>query len=424
MPQPHLINHVLPPEIFTSIFDILYDAAPLEAAPLVVPSEQQMASHFKCHPLLSAMLVCKAWYSLVESTPKYWTSIAIGVGGMVGWGSMLPQDDQGELLAKMLEEILKRSAQLPIQVTVVPELIPDLAIVTKALSPHTHRLSSLSLLGNEDRRRGPIHVDRLEDLLNTPFPALQRLVIWSLGLHPHADLLSESYDVKLTAPKLRQLACDLHFISPHSTSLLTHLSLAYVTWDDPYLGLPLGPVELPQLLELYMTYCHPDKILPTLLSPALQTLIVHKHERGRRLLPKPPQYANLRELQWCDVGQEECFDEILELSPNLTRYSNYVLGTEEEVDLSLDPATIFDIIGAIGGGRETNIGWPKLKEVYLDIAYGAGINELIQAFPSIEFLRILRDPIEAVMDEEKEEEAKFLEELGRKVAFKFGIDSM
>lgn len=423
IPQVACINHVLPLELFASIVDILYEPEPPDTGPLVVPSQAQLATHFKCHPLLNVMLVCKVWYNLIKFTPRYWTSIAIGVGGVVGWGSRLPQDLQGELLAEMLEGVLKRSAQLPIQVTVVPGHIPDLAIVTQALSPHAHRLSSLSLISSiEDGDSRPIPSDQVEGLVNTPFPALERFMIGSLGIIPPPDLGAERYAVNLTAPKLRQLACEMYFISP-SPSRLTHLSLTRVSSDHEYLEFPPGPMEFPQLLELYLSDCEPSEILPTLLTPALQSLIVCRHQGGGRLLPKPPQYANLRELQWCDVGQEQCFDEILELSPNLSRYSNYVLGTEEEVDLSYEPATIFDIIGIIGRGRETNIGWPKLKEVYLDIAAGAGINKLIQAFPSIEFLRILRDPIEAVKDEEKVEMVKLLEELGKKVVLEFGTDS-
>ncbi|KIO20995.1 hypothetical protein M407DRAFT_29382 [Tulasnella calospora MUT 4182] len=419
MQQPNIINHVFPPELLASVFDILYGAEQLDPGLFLVPSEEQMATHFRCHPLLNAMLVCKAWYSLIKTTPKYWTSIAIGVGGVVGWGAKVPQDIQEGRLAETLEEVLQRSAQLPIQVSVVPDRISDLEIVTKALNTHARRLTSLSLLGIEDfQKRKPIPVDQIGGLLNSPFPALERFVIGPLDIIHSLDSESEEYTLNLAAPNLRRLACNQSFISPHSTSQLTHLSLTDISSEELHLGPPPGPVELPQLLELHLSDCDPGEILPTLFTPALLILIVSQHDRSRRLTAELSQYANLRELQWSDVGQEECFEEILELSPNLTRYSNYVFGTEEEVDLSNDPATILRIVE---GGRGTNIRCPKLKEVCLDIADGAGINRLVTAFPSIQFLRILRDPIEFVdEEEEKAEESRVVDELRRKVDWTLG----
>ncbi|KAG8899659.1 hypothetical protein FRC01_010423 [Tulasnella sp. 417] len=360
------------------------------------------------------MLVCKAWYSLIRGTPKYWTSIAIGVGGVVGWpgGPKLPEGSSQEgWLAETLKQVLQRSAQLPIQVSVAPERIWDLEVVTNALHRHAGRVSSLSLLGVEggDPEPKPIPAEQIEGLLNTDFPALEQFAFGNLDITPPSDHQSDGYTVYLTAPRLRQLACDLQFISPRSTSYLTHLSLASLSSDLLYFGLTPVPVELPQLLKLSLSDCDPDEMLPILVTPALQTLIVSKHHSGGSFTAKPPQYANLRELQWTDVGHEGCFIEMLELSPNLTRYSNYAFGIEEGLDLGEGPATIFSIIGT---PRELNIRCPKLKEVCLDRADCAEMKRLIRAFPSIQFLRILQ---EVFNDDEYAEEVKILEELIGKV---------
>ncbi|KAG8892952.1 hypothetical protein FRC00_011295, partial [Tulasnella sp. 408] len=127
---------------------------------------------------------------------------------------------------------------------------------------------------------------------------------------------------------------------------LTHLSLYNVRWTNLDPALSSDSVELPQLLELHLSGCNPGDILPTLSTPSLQTLIAHSDRSRTNLRANLPQYTNLRELQWGDLGTETCFQEILELSPNLIRYSNYVFGKEEELDLweIEEPATILDIV--------------------------------------------------------------------------------
>ncbi|KIO21480.1 hypothetical protein M407DRAFT_218203 [Tulasnella calospora MUT 4182] len=298
MHQPISINHVLPPDLFTQVFDFLSEVERLDSKPFGIRTEEQLATHLKQQPLLQAMLVCRAWYSVIRTTPKYWTSVAIGVGGVVGWGSSLPEEIGKESLAEMLEQVVKRSGHLPIDASVVPDRIPDFGIVTNAIRKHASRLGSLSLI---------------------PYFGSKKRVT-----------------ERISAERLRRMACERHFIIPHSASRLTYLSLY-------------------------------------------------------KLRTKPPQYTNLRELQWSDVGSEACFQEILELSPNLTRYSNYVLGKEGELDVwAIDePATILDIVS---NDLEKKNVCSMLREVFLDVARGQEMDRLITAVPSIQLLRILRDP--------------------------------
>lgn len=421
MHQPISINHVLPPDLFTQVFDFLSEAEQLDSKPFGIRTEEQLATRLKQQPLLQAMLVCRAWYSLIRTTPKYWTSVAIGVGGVVGWGSSLPEELGKESLAEMLEQVVKRSGHLPIDASVVPDRIPDFGIVTNAIRKHASRLGSLSLIphfGSKKQVTERISAERVKDILGNTFPALEQFVIGPLSLAAQPPRFSTSYAFNLDAPQLRRMACERHFIIPHSASRLTYLSLYKVRSTNLDPPLSSISVELPQLLELHLSSCEPGEILPTLFTPSLQTLIAYNNWRGVQLRTKPPQYTNLRELQWSDVGSEACFQEILELSPNLTRYSNYVLGKEEELDVwAIDePATILDIVS---NDLEKKNVCSMLREVFLDVARGQDMDRLITAVPSIQRLRILRDP-ESGDDDEEGTGANMLAELRKKVDWEVG----
>ncbi|KAG8946795.1 hypothetical protein FRC04_011451 [Tulasnella sp. 424] len=410
MCQPTSINRIFPPDLFTHVFDFLHAAeTPPDQSHFEIPSEEQVISRCRRHPLLTAMLVCRAWYNLIQATPNYWTSVAIGVGGVIGWGSKLPQETQKESFAEMLDEVLERSGQLPIQVTVVPGRVLDFEIVSNALRKNARRLRTLSLLPWSNGQGERVPSDHIKDLLDNVFPALEQFIIGDLKISSHVQPASTADTFNLTAPELRQLTCERHLINPHSASHLNRLSLTKV-WAP----LPAGCVELPRLLDLHLFHCNPCEILPSLSTPALQTLIAFNESPRGRLRSRPPQYANLRELQWSDTGVEECFKEILELSPNLTRYSNYVFGKEDDLSLSdiSEPATV---LGIVSNNPEAKARYPLLKEVCLDVATGEEIDGLIATIPSIEFIRILRDPRELGSDDQKEREAKTLEELRRKV---------
>ncbi|KAG8918862.1 hypothetical protein FRC01_001619, partial [Tulasnella sp. 417] len=218
---------------------------------------------------------------------------------------------------------------------------------------------------------------------------------------------------------LRRMSCENHFVVPQSASRLTHLSLYKVRSGNLDPPLSSISVELPRLLELRLFSCEPGEILPTLSTPALQTLVAYNNWTGVRFRSKPPLYTELRELQWSDVGPEPCFQDILELSPNLTRYSNYVLGKEDELDLWAidDPATI---LGIVSQGLESKNVCSVLREVSLDVASGQEIDRLVTAVPSIQLLRVLRDPREGSDSEEKQTETSMLEELKRKVDWEMG----
>ncbi|KAG8946796.1 hypothetical protein FRC04_011452 [Tulasnella sp. 424] len=364
------------------------------------------------------MLVCRAWYNLIQATPNYWTSVAIGVGGVVGWGSKSPEETRKELFAEMLDEVLERSGQLPIQVTIVPGRVPDFEIVTNALRKNAPRLHTLSLLScSDDHEERVPSQDHITDLLDNAFPALEQFIMgaFCISSRPRQNVVGYTFD--LTAPELRRLTCDEHLINPYSSSHLNQLSLTNV-----WLPFPAGCVELPRLMDLHLFDCDPCEILPTLSTPALQTLIVFNESPRGRLRSRPPQYVNLCELQWSDRGPEECFEEILELSPNLTRYSNYVFGQEDELDVwqISEPATILGIVSNNPGAKAR---YHMLREVCLDIATGKEIVALIATIPSIEFIRILRDPREVGDDDNREEEIRILEELIGKVDWDVGRGS-
>ncbi|KAG8946797.1 hypothetical protein FRC04_011453 [Tulasnella sp. 424] len=363
------------------------------------------------------MLVCRAWHNLIQATPNYWTSVVIGVGGVIGWGSKLPQEIQKESFAEMLDEVLERSGQLPIQVTVVPGRVLDFEIVSNALRKNARRLRTLSLLPWSDGQGERVPSDHIKDLLDNVFPALEQFIIGDLKISSHVQPASTADTFNLTAPELCRLACKKHMINPHSASHLNRLSLTNIWLPFPSVG-----VELPRLLDLRLFSCDTCEILPSLSTPALQTLIVFSEMVSGRLRAKPPQYVNLRELQWSDTGAEECFKEILELSPNLTRYSNYVFGKEHELDVwnISQPATV---LGIVSNSPEAKARYPSLKEVCLDVAAGGEISGLIATIPSIEFIRILRDPREVGDDDNREEEARTLEGLSRKVDWDVGRGS-
>ncbi|KAG8929268.1 hypothetical protein FRC01_004615, partial [Tulasnella sp. 417] len=183
--------------------------------------------------------------------------------------------------------------------------------------------------------------------------------------------------------------------------------------------LPIGQsqIELPELLELRITNCKPGPVLSTFSTPALRALVIYALEMSGESPEDLPEYPHLRDLQWFDVGNDPAFKLVFRRCPNLTRYANYVVGLENEINLNdlTEGPTILERPGGIN-----SIEWPKLEEVLLDCAYCGDLIALADLVPTIKRMRILKNPCEFG---DKSIETELLVQLRQKVDIAIGIDS-
>ncbi|KIO21472.1 hypothetical protein M407DRAFT_28927 [Tulasnella calospora MUT 4182] len=382
------INSVLPSELFVSIFDDLYGSI-TDLLPFPLPYDEAL-KHFKRHPLLDYMLVCRRWCSIVQTSPAYWTFANMGITrGVAREGHDV---GQGELIEA--QRRLEKSGSLPLNLTIAPEFISDFPFMLQALEKHASRLETLNIVAYlEDRATRRIPPEDLEQLLKFPFPSLKRLYMAKILLDTSVSQMDNHLQVDLDAPELCQLF--YHFpiiLSPISPppSRLTLLSISGSDFGRMEPHIFLRQIELPELLELRIARCDPSPILSTLTTPALQVLIFHSEAAfSSELSEELPEYPHLRDLQWSDVGPDATFEVVFQRCPSLTCYSNYVVGREGELDV--DSMTEVPSIFEMPGGIES-IKWPSLEEVLFDCTSCVDLLALVDLVPTIKRIRILKDP--------------------------------
>ncbi|KAG8924781.1 hypothetical protein FRC01_011060 [Tulasnella sp. 417] len=312
------------------------------------------------------------------------------------WGSL--RSTQGVSQRTTLERLLKQSGELSIHVNVGTNDIEDFAAIFDLLQNGAHRWQVFNLIApSKNSMSVPIRQSQFCGLLNVPLPCLTSLHIGGCWVEPDGgEDLTMSAGLQVDAPNLRALSCELHLAIPRSPSRLRYLSITNVDLESlrpPVDGLP---VELDQLVELRITACHVGAILSAFFTPILSKLVVNTKSEYYTVSQSTPQYLHLKELQWDDWGRDPAFSTFLPLCPNLTFFSDYVVGLEDSLPLATidEPPTILLEISEIRQrrGEEERL-WPDLKEVLLDSITCTEIAELLDAVPSIQRIRVLRNPI-------------------------------
>ncbi|KIO21474.1 hypothetical protein M407DRAFT_28929 [Tulasnella calospora MUT 4182] len=411
------INDALPPELLLSVFDYIYIEM---TQPLSYPHTMSEAvERSKRHALLDAMLVCRAWHDLVAGSPRYRTTIDVGIRESLGiWPIGAETLGYGEAQRTFLKQQLAGSGELPIQVNVSLAHVDDRTATFDLLRNQAHRWQVFNLLTKHDKGISePISQSQLEGLFNLPLPCLTSLHVDRCWVK--ADTGGPiAVSLQVEAPRLRALSCEFHLAIPRSTSHLRFLSIKDVPLEKLQPSVDGLKVELDQLVELRITACNSGAILSAFSTPTLRKLIVSSNTSNFSAPQSLPQYQHLKELQWDDLGPEPTFSMFLPLCPNLTFFADYVVGLEEDVPLDLidQPPTVLLEIPNIRllRGKEEDL-WPGMTEILLDSATCTEIAELVDAVPSIQRIRVLRDPTTRGDLENRPNEVRLLGKLRERV---------
>ncbi|KIO21475.1 hypothetical protein M407DRAFT_28930 [Tulasnella calospora MUT 4182] len=408
-PPPPSINDALPPELLLSIFDYIYTEM---TQPLSYPyTTSEIVERNRRHALLDAMLVCRAWHDLVAVSPRYRTTIDVGIRESIGmWPKGAKPLGYGEAQRMFLKQQLAGSGEVPIQVNVVMDKVDDFTVTFDLLRSQAHRWQVFNLLTAPDSGMSePIDQSQLEGLFNLPLPCLTSLHVGRCWVRPATgDRRRISASLQVDAPRLRALSCELHLAIPRSPSHLRYLSITGVHLENLQPSVDGLRVELDQLLELQITACNAGAILSAFSTPILSKLVVDTKTASYPVPQSLPQYQHLKELQWDDLGPDPTFSMFLPLCPHLTFFADYVVGLEEDVPLGVidEPPTILLEIPNIRilRGKEEDL-WPGMTE----------IAELFDAVPSIQRIRVLRDPTTRGDLENQTNEVRLLGKLREKV---------
>ncbi|KAG8926686.1 hypothetical protein FRC01_008507 [Tulasnella sp. 417] len=414
--SPININSLFPPELLVIVFDVLHKDL-MESLPFPLPYDEGL-QRFKEHPFSVLMLVCRGWCDLIQTTPAYWTFVDIGVlHNTVVREQADAVRSLGSEGAGNLKGRLTKAGSLPLYVTVAPEYILDFGTVLEILKEHAHQLETINIVKMPHLKRATLRQvssEQFLQLFELPLPSLKRLHIDEFYLIPRPPEPWIGSRVEMDAPQLYHLSSHLHILIPQNPFHLTSLSISGVDMATIQSTLAHGQVQLPNLLNLRITDSDPGLVLPALSTPLLQVLVYHSEDASTHLPEELPEYSHLRDLQWSDVGPDLTFDLFFRRCPHLSRYANYVIGEEAELDISIlvYPPTILARPGGID-----SIKWPDLQEVLFDCATYAAMKALVDVVPTIKRIRTLRDPIASPMrqGEDVERERTCLCELREKV---------
>ncbi|KAG8929263.1 hypothetical protein FRC01_004610 [Tulasnella sp. 417] len=417
------INSLFPPELLVDVFDVLHRDA-MDSLPFPLPYNEGIRT-FKHHPLSDCMLVCRGWCNLIKTMPTYWTFVAIGALPKVVAGQ--PQDVVRLLGSEDVRDLkgrLKKAGSLPLYVTVAPEYILDFGTVLDILKEHAFQLETINIVKMPDLKRVTLHhisTEQLLQLFKLPLPSLKRLHIDEFDLLPSTSATWNSSRVEIDAPQLYHLSWSSDLLIPQSPSHLTSLFISEV--DTPTLRSTLthGQVQLSSLIHLRITFSEPGLILSALSTPLLQVLIYYSEDASIHIPEELPEYPHLKELQWSDVGPDPTFDLVFRCCPHLARYANYVIGKEEELDVTL-LVNLPTVLTRLGG--TTLIKWPALEEVLFDCATYAALKALVDVVPTIKRIRTLRDPLASpiTLGTDTTRERALLSDLEEKADVVIGLD--
>ncbi|KIO20990.1 hypothetical protein M407DRAFT_29378 [Tulasnella calospora MUT 4182] len=398
------INDILPAETLCTIFLAIYRGKP---APFP-PSEAQPLNQFH-HELLNLMLVCRAWQSLINKSPHLWTRLWVGRGMKSLWtsGSKVPNSDGQEWL-EAVRDRLKKSGELPLEVTVLPDRIVDIAKTATAIDSTVHRWERLDIsYGHHElllplARRVPTSASDIQKLLNYPMPVLESLHLGPI-LEEGVSGIPYTFLIDVNLPSLSRLSCRKHLLLTTSAHLLTTITLHGIDTDSLNLQRLSKPIMFPSLVELRAIRC-PNilELLTIFLAPKLRKLVNGPNdgdvdddwgESPLHEFPTLPSYENLLELQWGDSESDlDVLTYILSRCPNLLRFSNYVHGFEgvanQDHYVSYLPAHLISRDASLDSDPLCS----RLEEVCFDLANPWQVEELAKARPSIKRVRFLNDP--------------------------------
>ncbi|KAG8909180.1 hypothetical protein FRC01_007092, partial [Tulasnella sp. 417] len=334
------INSTLPPELLALAFSFLVNEA-LDAISFKSPrgpDQAEVQRRFRQHPLSKPSLVCRAWYTIVKETPKFWAFVAVGLGPPAWSLTKAATSSRRQDQSKKIKSPLERSGRLPLTIVIYLHYVQSFDSLSRAIHKHFDRLETLSLILSDSPPLGGIGprsmqirttVQQALSLLPLRMPGLKLLSITGClkplvyGIGGRLPGVEKAVD----APQLETLSCHTHLIIPQSPTRLLSLSLNRVDLDQP----GRRSVELPHLVELRIEDCKAGAILSTFLTPSLRRLFVESWEISGAPV-QLPRYDNLQELQWMDTGADPVFVTLFRRCPNLKRYLNYIEADDIEKD--------------------------------------------------------------------------------------------
>ncbi|KAG8946784.1 hypothetical protein FRC04_011440 [Tulasnella sp. 424] len=418
------INSLLPPELLALAFSfVMFDAREeISFGFLGKPDAEQLRRQFSQSPLLNASLVCRAWYSVIRDTARFWTFVGIDLKRSSATASKKSKpvlSPRSITQSKKAEILLEKSGRLPFSVAICPDHIEDLESINKAIRKHVERLETLYLIPSDEKasiksgRSKPPQTPPSQafKLFFQPLPNLKRLSVDRCLAHIMYGIAGRPLTLQqaVDAPRLESIFCHTHLITPKSPARLASLSLASVQLDHP----PQPSMEFPHLVDLRMQDCDPGAILSTFSTPSLKRLIVcnwKKYDAPAQL----PRYDSLHELQWLNMGQDPAFVMLCQRCPNLKRYSNYIKGNEEGAVLHSPQSVLGVVDDGMARGVDTSSMWPMLEEVLLGRASCDEVAMLLTAVPSIKRVRVLY-PVKRDDEDDHEQEMEKLAMLRHKV---------
>ncbi|KAG8912616.1 hypothetical protein FRC01_004994 [Tulasnella sp. 417] len=374
--------YTLPIELLCPIFLYLYKD----------PAKHATNGLRNTHKLTFIMLVCKHWKDIVECTPTLWTDIWLGRGPVL--------TDARDGWITRLEALFERSGTIPLNLTITLGFV-DLEDARKVLLHHLPRCQTLVLQPSEvhtdwalSTKRLHQRVSTVHDILSSPFPILQKILIDPIYLKVETNY---GGPLQLDAPNLRFLSSySPHIIpfvkaygSPPAHDCLESFSIVG-GWGNVMEMLPLTRVALPGLRSLSLTQTEDLwNILQVLETPNLECLVVDcgLADWPEEVNTPTPVLNKLRKLSWYtdpDATDEGAnIHHLLQHCPNIESFS-YL--SNEDADVLLlalpDPLT------------ETRDGsprlCPKLRRLHLAYASFEQVRELVLIRPALEYVSLQR----------------------------------
>lgn len=386
------VNNLLPSEILSLIFLTLYE-------PESTPFPPEDAHELHQHPLMDHMLVCRSWYRVISTTPSLWTTVWIGRRAA----------DSGEnvytdLWLQKVQERLKRSGNLPLNILVALDHLINFDVVVDVLIRDAHRWASIHLVHEDPVSRLRFAAQAVEDvkrLFSLPMPMLRSLNVARFR-SPDGTLNSYTIEVNNPLPSLERLSCTGHLVLPASAPVLAIVTLTDADMDR--LQPPPDPRPPPFASLVEFNIINSSRVLDIfslLPAPSIRTLVMDSSDdvhddQPQETLPAFPVFHGLEELQWTDKGGDHrALKHILRKCPNLRRFSNYVHGLEESIDFDMSATTIPPFLTPSRDPESSSSEefCPDLEEVCFDIVDCAQVDKFLSARPHIKLVRILQDPL-------------------------------
>ncbi|KAG8983096.1 hypothetical protein FRB90_006305 [Tulasnella sp. 427] len=244
------------------------------------------------------------------------------------WPKHVPitsEDSIAEQRRMLLEDQLRKSGRVPIQVNINMDSIMPFSEIADLLEVEVHRWRIIHLLTSDRRSVNPTLRTRVAQFFARPLPCLRCLHVGNVCLEDDQWNPAGMF-VRVEAPSLHTLSCHTYLVLPLSNYYLRYLSITSINLDNLQPPLDRLRLEFRQLVELRITGCNPGAFLAACSTPNLVKLIVNAETLSYTHPHTLSHYLHLRELQWDDRGPDPAFSMLLPRCPNLTRFANYIVG--------------------------------------------------------------------------------------------------